>query len=445
MNVDMVKKLLANQEKEELYSIVSKLSNYSEEAEEWLLDYCSKKIKKSDSALIVEKQIQHYWSVAENIIDDANTYGGTYKEDEAYYALDKIDKLVKKNKISWECRRNIVDSMMEQFYVGNSGFEDTLIDTCEVMCQSKEENLYLADKISESSSDYYRKYAASIYLKYGKDEEFIDLQSKTLEYGSDYIRLADYYKLNKQEDKAISLVEEALKNCYGRLDEVYEWLFKEYKRRKQEKKILDLYKTAIKKNRDVSTITELMYEYHSGDYEKKKPYLLKMIEVCDEKKARGWYDECKRVLNPSDFEKESKKLYERLKKKNVHDYLQLRIDEGNTEEVMNYLKEYSPKRNNYFHNSCFCIDYNHNLTKQLVSDYPKDIVSIYWKECEGLCVISNRKNYMEATAILKEIKAICKEAGLQQEWTTAFTAFMERHRRKSLLMGYISADKKLQG
>ena len=100
MNIDTVKKLLANQERTELYSIISKLSNYSEDAEEWLLDYCSKKGKKSDSSLIVEKQIQHYWSVAEDIIDDANMYGGTYNEDDAYDALDKIDELAKKNNIS---------------------------------------------------------------------------------------------------------------------------------------------------------------------------------------------------------------------------------------------------------------------------------------------------------------------------------------------------------
>ena len=439
MNIDTVKKLLANQERTELYSIISKLSNYSEDAEEWLLDYCSKKGKKSDSSLIVEKQIQHYWSVAEDIIDDANMYGGTYNEDDAYDALDTIDELAKKNKISWECRRDIVDSMLEQFYIGNSGFDDTLIDTCEILCQSKEEKLYLADKISESSSDYYRKYAAGIYLKYGKDETFIELQSKNLEYGSDYIRLADYYKKNKQMDKAISLVEEALKKCNGRLDEVYEWLFKEYKRKKQERKILDLYKTAIKKSRDVSTMTKLMYEYYSENYEKKKPYLLKMIEVCDGKRAKEWYDECKRILTSADFEKESEQLHEWLKKKNVHDYLQLRIYEGNTEEVLKYLKEH-PSRRDYY----FSIDYNHNLTKQLVSKYPKDIVSIYWKECEGLCVTSNKKNYMEATAILKEIKAICQKEGMQQEWSTAFASFLERHRRKSILMGYVRAEKKLQ-
>ena len=77
MNIDTVEKLLANQDKKELFKIISKLSDYSEEAEEWLLDYCSKKGRKSDSSLIAEKQIQHYWSVAKGIIEEANFYGGT--------------------------------------------------------------------------------------------------------------------------------------------------------------------------------------------------------------------------------------------------------------------------------------------------------------------------------------------------------------------------------
>jgi len=186
-------------------------------------------------------------------------------------------------------------------------------------------------------------------------------------------------------------------------------------------------------------MTELMYGYYSDDYEKKKPYLLKMIEVCDGRKAKEWYYECKKVLESSDFEKESEQLHDWLKKKNVHDYLQLRIDEGNTEEALNYLKEH-PSRRHYY----FSIDYNHSLTKQLAHDYPKEITDLYWKECEGLCVTSNKKNYMLVTGILKEIKAICIKEGLQQEWATEFAAFMEKHRRKSLLIGYIGAEKKLQ-
>lgn len=439
MNIDTVKKLLANLEKAELYNIISILSNYSDEAEEWLLDYCSKKSNKNDAPLIAEKQIQHYWSIAEGIIDEANMYGGTSNEDDAYDTLYKIDELAKKKNISWECRRNIVDSMLKQLYLGNSGFDDALIDSCEALCHSKEENLYLADRISESSKSYYRKYAASIYAKYGKDVSFIELQSANLEYGSDYILLADYYMKNKQVEKSISIVEEALKKCSGRLDEVYKWLFEKYKQNKQEGKILALYKTALKKNQDTETITKLMYEYYSDDYDKKKPYLLKMITVCNGRNAKEWFDECKRVLTFSDFKNESKKLHELLKKKNLHDYLQLMIDEGNLKEALNYLNEHPSNIDNYFG-----IDFNHNLSKQLAGKYPKEISSLYWMECERLCITSNKKNYIKATSILKEIKSICIKAELQQEWTSAFTAFMEKHRRKKLLMGYINTEKQLK-
>ena len=439
MDIETVEKLLENRDRTELYDIIAQLSDCSDEAEEWLLDYCSRKSGENNSALIAEKQIRHYWYMAEDIIDDANTYGGTKDEDDAYYALNMIDDLARENEISWECRKEIVDGMLKQFYIGNSGFEDKLIESCETLCKTNEENLYLADKISESPDGYYKKYAAGIYLKCGNTEKFIELQSENLEYGSDYIRLADFYKENDQADKAVALVEKGLKKCDGRLDIVFEWLYSEYKQRNQEDKIHRLYKIALEKDRDVSTMTRLMYEYYSDDYEKKKPYLLKMIEVCRDYDAKEWYDECKKVLTLSDFEKESERLHECLKERNTEDYLQLRIDEGNTEEVLDFLKK-SSLRSGYYYG----LNYGHYLAEQLASDYPKDVADMYWRECESLCTTSNKNRYMRATYILKEIKSICEKAGLQQEWAVAFDSFMENHSRRKLLMGYINEEEELK-
>lgn len=432
MKLETLKKVLSNQDKNELIKIIAKLSNYSPDAEEWLLEYCSKNGNVDDANLIARKQIQHYWYIARDIIDDANAYGGTAQEDEAYDALSKIDELVQKNKLSWEFRRPIVDEMLEQFFYGNSGFDDSLIESCEIMCQSKDEKLYLAGELSKSSGGYYVGYAADLYLEYGEEDKFIELQLKNLHYGSDYIHLADYYKKKRQPEKAIKLVEEALGKADGRMDEVYEWLFREYKKKNQEDKILKLYQNALKKKWNLATMVKLMYEYYKADYDKMKPYLLQMMEVCDSREARKWYDECKKNLTEDDFGNVSKMLHKLLKDKNTHDYLQLLIEEGHLGEVLDYLKS-NPSLNN----SYWGADYDHNLSKQLASAYPVDIINIYWSECERLCVVSNKKNYMRAASILKEIKTICNKKNLQAEWETRFSAFKEKHKRKSLLMGYI--------
>lgn len=404
-----------------------------------MLDYCNRHCEEEKN-LVIQEQIQLYWDVAEEIIDEANEYGSTsYKrEDEAYGALNMIDELAEKNKTPWSFRQQIVDGMMKQFYYGNSGFDNSLVESCEVLCQTKEEKLYLADALAKSGNDYYRGVAANIYLSYGEDDIFIEIQSQNLRYGSDYIKLADYYRNHKQADKAVSLVEEALSKANGRMDEVYRWLFKEYKKKGQEDKIQWLYKTALSRKWNVDTMVELMYENYSDDYGKKKEYLLKMVKVCDSENIRKWFDECKSELREEDFRKNTDYLYTTLKKRNEYDYLQLKIDEGELQEVYEYLKDNQQRMYEY------TVDTGHNFTMQIADAYPKEICNWYWKECEALCSQGNKKNYMAAVHILVEIKSISGKHKLTEEWERAYADFMERHKRKSLLMGYIKDEKKLQ-
>lgn len=64
-----------------------------------------------------------------------------------------------------------------------------------------------------------------------------------------------------------------------------------------------------------------------------------MIEVCETRSLRKWFNECKKVLSDSDFQKHSDYLYSTFKKRNLHDYLQLRIEEGDLQEVLTKLQE----------------------------------------------------------------------------------------------------------
>ena len=435
MDLKAVSKLLKDTKREDLIKIIAALSEYNSETNERLLNYCEDHCEE-EKDLVVKEQIQHYWDIAMEIIDEANRYGGTYykREEEAYDALNIIDKLAQENITPWTFRRQIIDEMMEQFYYGNSGFDDSLVESCEVLCRTKEEKLYLADSLVKSGNDYYKGVAANIYLSYGKDEAFIEVQSKNLHYGSDYIKLADYYKKHKQADKAVALIEKALSKADGRMDEVYIWLFNEYKKKHQEDKIQWLYEKALIKNTDASTIVELMYKHYTDDYDRKKEYLLKMVQVSDSSNTRKWLDECRGKLKEEDFKKNVKDLYKILKKKNVYDYLQLRIDEGETKEVYEYLKD-NP------HN--MYVDTGHNITKQISDFYPKEICNRYWKECESLCLNSNKGSYRSAVSILVEIKGILIKHNLSEEWVKAYTEFLKRHKRKKLLMGYIREEKKL--
>ena len=391
MDLTTAKKLLKNTQKNELIKIIARLSTYDEAANEWLLDYCKEHCEE-DNKLVVQKQMQHYWRVAEKIIDEANDYGGCSEEDEdeAYDAL------------------------------------------------RKEEQLYLADLLSRSRSSYYKRIAATIHLNCGNEEAFLEIRSQNLEYGSDYIALADYYRNHGQQDKAVALVEQALSKADGRMDDVYRWLFDEYRKNGQEDKIQSLYQKALSQKWDADVMVELMLDFYSDDYYRKKEYLLKMPELCDNRDTKKWFERCRSELSEEDFNIHRRHLYAILQKRNMHDYLQQKIDDGELQEVWDYLKSYPPRLNG------FGVDEGHNLTKQLADAYPQEICEQYWKECEILCSQSNKKNYSKAVHILVEIKKICKKHKMTEEWKSRYYAFLEKHKRKPLLMGYIQSEKALQ-
>ena len=444
MDINSARKLLANQSTDDLIKIIVNLANISEDAEEWLLNYCDQHGKVADEGLILKKQIEHYWYVAEEIIDEANMYGGTSddKESTCCCALFTIDDLASKNKhrLEWDFRKSIIDSMMTQFHVGNSGFEHNLMDSCLNLCEKKDEYLYLAGEIGESSEDYFRNLAAELYLKYGEGERFAELQSRNLHYGEDYIRLADYYMQQKQNDKAVKLVEEAIDKAKGALSDVYQWLGNEYKKHGQEDKLIRLYNTALKRKKDIDTISAFMYEYYKNDYDKKKPYLLKTMETCDSSSAKAWFEECRFVLLPEDYEKESNRLHALLKEKSLKDYLQVRIDEGEKAEVLKYLQENPITVWGYYSNA----DLGHKFSKQLADAFPKEICTLYWNECESLCDTADKKYYPQAVSVLKEICSICRKSEMETEWQTEFDSFLERHRRKKILINLIAQEKTLK-
>lgn len=186
--------LLGGMSQEELIKVIIKLANYSEKGERWLLEYCRKNSDKENLTLITEKQLLGYWRNAEDIIYECNCYGGGPREDEGYDELYAMQQLVKKYDISWELRKEIIDGMMEQFKIGNSGFDDSLVDTALDFCKTKDEKLYLAGLLNEFGGEYYKGFAANMYLQLGKEDAFVEVQQNSLRYGADYIKLADYYK-----------------------------------------------------------------------------------------------------------------------------------------------------------------------------------------------------------------------------------------------------------
>jgi len=296
--------LVGKMGKKELINLIGYLVQTNSFVEQTLLVYCQKKPTPTNKNLVDEKLLIRRWKNALAIIDEANEYGGCSDQDEedASYELQEITRLVQENDISWECRRAILDEMLVQISYNNCGFTDILVDTAEVFCRTTDEKEYFADYLAKNGSKFYKKYAAAIYREIGDVEKSLIIMKANLEYDTDFLDLAKYYDEQGDHKKALEITLNGLKLCTGRMDGIYKYLFNRYQESRNEKALCDLYENAIKKQRDIECIAELMYEYckQKGDYHGQRNMLHKLIESCNSNTVKKWYEQCQKDFNQDD-------------------------------------------------------------------------------------------------------------------------------------------------
>ncbi len=442
MDKKTINKLTGKFDEKQLRELIVYIAGTSEAAGELLLNYCREKdeeVKTDNHALIIESKIKLHWKKAGEIIEEFDMYGGgpESEEDIAYYELGEMEKLIEESEVSWVVRKEILDQLLELVASDNSGFTDYLMDIAFVMCKTKGENLYLANFLDKNAGSYYKDVAARIYLKNGEDEKFIESKKANLQYESDYLELAAYYKKHKDEKKALEIVLEGLHKTNGRLDGIYEYLFRYYKKKKDETALEKLYAGAEKRRWNQDTITELMHGYYQekGDYKKQKDALIKLISCCDERWLYKLYQQCGQELAEEDFQKEEQEILKVIRKRKISVYFDILMDKDETAEVIEYLMEHQ------HYGGWGGLDEGHYFSKRLAGSYPREIVEMYRKEVSYYVSLGKEKNYSHAVGVLKEIKGIMKRNKWTDEWDVEYRAFLEEHKRKKLLLGALERAK----
>ena len=433
MDATSLKKLIGNLDKKELIRIIGIIANSSDVAEQKLLDYCQKYAVEENKNIIFEKQLKQHWKKAYTVIQMANMYGGCPDSDEedAYDEMSIMEELIEKNHdISWLVRKEVLDELLEQIAEDNSGFTDYMVDLTVKLCYSKEEKQYLADFLSVNGSSYYKEFASRIYREISEDQKYLASRKAQLNYGSDYLDLASYYKKNGNSELALQTVLEGLNKADGRLDDIYGYLFKYYKRKNDETAICELYQTALKRKRDIDYIAELLYDYYKEkqDYVKQKEMLLNLIQCADSREIKKWYLRCRSELSEQDFIENEQGLLEALKKKNLSAYYDICLEKGKTEEILEYIKQHL----NFW--DWQRIDDKHRYSKVLATTYPQDIIELYWKEVKYYINLGKEKNYRHAVSVLREIRQIMKKNKWTEDWNNYYAKFLEENRRKRLLI-----------
>ena len=434
MDNKTIKKLIQNYEAAELQEMILVIVGKNPSAQQALLDYCQKKGKKlnsKDYSTVIINQLQHHWNRASEIIDEFNEYGGGPEEEEeiACDELEKMMEILETEEIPWEPRREMLEEVLDFVRMDNSGFSDMLTDVVDSMCQTKEEKVYLADLLSQGSSSFYGDWASEIYRACGEDGKYLESKKANLNYSRDYLELAGYYEEHGDSKQALQIVQEGFRKLDGRLDEIYEYLFRYYVEHDDQKALEELYRDSAKKRMDQDIITGLMHGYYKekGEYGKQKAALLKLLSCSNTGELYKLYQKCRQELTQEDFAKEEESILKTIRERNLSAYFDILLDKNETKEVIDYILHPGQYGG-------WGIDQGHYFTKRLSGQYPREIVELYWKETATYVKMGKEANYAHAVSVLKEIRQIMKSNRWTDEWKTRYQAFLEEHRRKKLLL-----------
>lgn len=442
MDKKAIIQLIQDYDQDRLKELIIRITADNSAAQKVLLEYCRQHGRKDtaggpDAArLLLELQLKQHWQKARRIIARFDEYGGGPDAEEAtaYDELRSLQNLQKESgkgetQASWKIRKEILDGILQFVASDNSGFTDELVDTALTMCMTREEKFYVADFLARRGGFYYRGVAARMYLQAGEDEKYLECKKANLMFGSDYLELADYYEKHGEKKHALEIVQEALQKADGRMDEIYRYLFRYYRKEKNQEALEKLYRDAVSTSRNQDTITELMYQYYkeTGDYEKQKETLLRLLSCSDTRQTHKLYERCRQEMTEEDFRTEEEHILKLVRKRSLAAYFDILLEKDDTGEIIEYLMQ-NPQQ------GAWGLDAGHKLTKKLIDKYPGEVAELYWREAAYYAAQGKEKNYSQAAGILKEIRKILITHERSAEWSRRYGAFLEEHRRKRTLM-----------
>ncbi len=445
--------LLGKLEKGELVTLIGFMMKLGGPVKQVVEDYCRKNVKVQDSPQDVEKEFRQRWKNVQPTVQMFNTCGGGSKsdEDDVRDELKAMEGLLGKQEIPWTARKEVLDEMLEEVASDNSGLTDVLVDIAVKMCQTKEEKIYLADFLADYGNSFYKNFAAAIYAENGKEGKSGSGKTKeTADFGirekapeaansgkpvsaSDYVALANQYKKQGDAERAFRTVMEGLANVEGRLFEIYDYLFRYYVTRKDEAALADLYRTARTKKQDRDFLTELLYGYYKeqGNYTNQKKMLSDLFSCADVRKLAKWYHTGQKELSVADFAAEEGKILATIKERSLSAYFDICMEKGNTAEVLDYLKN-----NRQFQKDW--ADAGHRFSKQLASEYPKEVLAAYWREVDTYVEIGDEENCRHAVEVLREIHEIMERNSWTDEWNERYNDFIRDSISNPLLIGELA-------
>jgi hypothetical protein len=387
-----------------------------------------------DLASLDDNLLFEYWGDARRIISEFNEYGGGPEdaEYEAYGYLDNISELIEEGNITADAKFDFLDEAFVEYNYNNSGFEDELMDIFFKICQTKEEWEYLVKKLDKHPSGWRKKMIMDIQKKYLHDDEaYLKERMKNLQYGMDYWDLVEYYNEKGDLPKALETAEEGILKGEGRLTELFEFLSEHFAKKGDTANLERIVHIALSRQSEEKNMLDRLFEHYKlmGDYKNAKETLLESFGFT------GWhsnyYDEYKRMkefLKDQDWKSTEPKIVNKIKEKDLNDYLRICLDKNMKETVIEtILNQGSPRGRLGLLND----DGFDEFADKLECDFPEKVIEYYWQKAYRNIPGGNRRTYQDAAKNLKKAKSIYMDI-LENEtgWTKRFSYLISEFKNR---------------
>ena len=363
---NMEKNILENLTKEQLTEIINKVSDKNESSKKEIEDYINKNKAHFEYANN-HSEYSRLWDEAEEIISKFNEYGGGPEDEEEIVDdnLSGIVDLFTNNKLDKKTKIDFINGCFEQYYYGNSGFEDLLRDSIFEVCTTKEDWLFVIEKLKKSLSNYDAECIMKIYKDKLKDDKtYLKLRMAKLNFGMDYYDLVEYYHKKEDIEKAIAIAKEGIEKGAGRIIDLIEFLLRFYTENKDYKNILKYKIMSFKESPSFE------------DY-------VKIIKFSNHSDKNAALNELNMIINNSKDEE--------LK-------AEINYFNGNYQQVLEYVKSYCE---GFFYQEKF-----KKWAQKLEPIYPKDILRMYMERVKYILKFKISKEYTVAGYYLQRVKLI---------------------------------------
>ncbi|WP_078410119.1 hypothetical protein [Priestia abyssalis] len=435
-----IQELCQDLEKEELIQLVTHLSDEYADIDMAIMEWYASQKGLNKSSTLPNKLLWEYWERAEEIISDFNDYGGgpEHLEYEAAEYLEKIRELSLQSTLSLEEKRTLMNRAFSQYAIGNSGFDDALIDFIYELCDSNSDWEHVIKLLKTEPRSWNEKLIMGIYKNQLHDDEaYLERRLQTLEYGMDYWDLVGYYVSKCEVSKAVEVAQSGMEKGKGRITELVLFLFDYYEKQKDDRQIDALIEQSFQRNEEITLVGERAFDYfkQQGDYEKAKNQLLRMFRTSYfRKKHYEYYKVLKNYLTAEDWDEVKGELLQIAKKENVTDYMTICYEEENYDEVLNIIlqQERRPYGYGYMQPSW------DRFADKLAERYPRQISEYYWNKGCSFIPDGNRKTYKEAAKYLQKVRNIYQNLLTESDvWQSRLAALKMQHKNKRAFLDEI--------